>query len=775
MSRSIARQAFWGLGITLVILCIVNAMSYRAVHTLTYSDEERSRSFRLISAFQKIGSELQDADAAERGFLLTSDPRYLAPYNAYLANRKASFQRLRALASKEDSTTSKRNELEELVRLKEEDMQRSIRLRGSVGFDAAVQIILSGEGNKIMDRIRAALADLIAKENRSLALRDKEVFEAAGSAKIAMLLGTLAALLVAISAGLLIWGSLREREHTAGVLRRAHEGLEKRVEERTAELEMANSRLKNEVVIRQNAEFALEKHQHFLQAVLDSLDEGIVACDADGNILLLNPATRRLFGLPADKDPETLQSLNEVATLFWPDGITPLAIVDRPLHRTLAGDIVRNFEMAVTPPGANPRNIVSSAYEIRPENNERIGAVLALRDITEIKQTETATLARETAEASNRAKSEFLSRMSHELRTPLNAILGFAQLLQMDKLAPEQTESIDQILKGGRHLLALINEVLDISRIEVGKLAISPEPVLVSEAISEVVDLVAPIAKQRHVTIEIASAIVDERHVMADRQRIKQVLLNLLSNAVKYNHDAGWVRITHDQNAADTIRISVSDSGSGVPRERIHRLFTPFDRLGADQSGIEGTGLGLCLSKGLVELMGGQMGFETLENRGSTFWFELRAVESPEGKLDPSLHPSVSVPVSHAGSGKKVLYIEDNLSNMRLVERILQQRPGITVVPAMQGRLGVELAAQHEPDIIFLDLNLPDMHGIDVLRLLKTDAATAAIPVIVISADATPGQIEKLLAAGAQNYLTKPINVAEFLSELDRIATQNHE
>ncbi|HEX9245934.1 MAG TPA: ATP-binding protein, partial [bacterium] len=325
------------------------------------------------------------------------------------------------------------------------------------------------------------------------------------------------------------------------------------------------------------------------------------------------------------------------------------------------------------------------------------------------------------------------------------------------------------ILKGGRHLLALINEVLDIERIEAGRIAIALEPAPLGEIVQETLDLIYPLAAKAGVRVHAEISGIPERSVLADRQRLKQVLLNLLSNGVKYNHPGGSVILCAEDVPQGRVRVKVSDTGMGISREKMDRLFTPFDRLGAEQRGIEGTGLGLALSKRLVEAMDGILGAESEEGKGSTFWVEFARAEMPVHDPEPETRAAVLSPAREASLSRTVLCIEDNLSNFDLVRHALARVPGIRLLPAMQGQLGFDLAREHQPDLILLDLHLPDIPGDEVLRRLREDPATRRIPVIMTSADAMPAQVDRLLKAGACAYLTKPLDIKKFLDHVKQI------
>lgn len=547
---------------------------------------------------------------------------------------------------------------------------------------------------------------------------------------------------------------------------------------------------------------------HIQTRLLDAVEQPVVAFDIDKRITFWNEYAHTLYGYTA---AETMgHPLSDVFQIRSIDGTGLLP--QTPLEESWTGEALMQSK------GGTQIPMLVSRSPLRDSAGKLIGGVTVATDITERKQAEIslqqanerlearvqertaelgdaieelraeiserqrieATLrqsethlrqASREAERANAAKNEFLSRMSHELRTPLNAILGFAQLLEMDQLPPEQNDSVEQILKGGKHLLGLIDEVLDISRMEEGRLSVSLEPVELGQVVRECIGMVRPLAAQRNLALNVRLGDAWDVHILADRQRLKQVLVNLLANAVKYNNAGGRVTLAASVAAAGKIRIAVEDTGPGIPADKLERLFTPFDRLGAEQTEIEGTGLGLALSQRLVRLMGGTIGVESEYGQGTTFWVELPQVDSPIEELtNGAPHTTFETPAPDTMNGKmkhKILYIEDNLSNLRLLQRILTHRPQIELVTAMQGQLGLDLARVHQPDLIYLDLHLPDISGHEVLDQLQSDPITRDIPVVVVSADATPRQVERLLATGARAYLTKPLDVRQFYSVLD--------
>jgi PAS domain S-box-containing protein len=416
--------------------------------------------------------------------------------------------------------------------------------------------------------------------------------------------------------------------------------------------------------------------------------------------------------------------------------------------------------------------MLSSISPVKNTKGDITHFIESQANLDNIKQTEVELkTAIEEAHQASQAKSLFLSSMSHELRTPLNSILGFAQLMASERFEPlsdRQKEGISQILKGGNHLLNLINEVLDLSRIEAGNIQVYLEDTELAPIIEDVLTSIEPLAEKNRVRVinEIACGGV---FVKADFTRFKQVLMNLLSNAVKYNVEGGTVTLGCDNFSSQKIRISVSDTGSGIAEDKFDKLFEPFDRLGKETSDIEGTGIGLTITKRLVDLMNAELGFESEVGTGSTFYvdFEKTGHQGQEDEISilaPGDHNFASLKSEHL-----ILYIEDNAANLNLVKNVLQRKTHIEIISADHGQAGVALATERQPDLILMDIDLPDMSGFDALQLLRKTDKTKDIPVVAVSADVMSGTITKALEMGFKDYITKPININRFLKILDNI------
>ncbi len=553
---------------------------------------------------------------------------------------------------------------------------------------------------------------------------------------------------------------ISDRKRAEAALQRSHDELELRVTERTAALSHTNAELESEIIERQRAVEAQQESYALLHAVTEGTTDCIFVKDLQGRYLMINSAGARR------RRKTVAEILGKVDTdLFSPETARIIMEADR---RVLAADATQTFEETTVEDGVTRTHLVTKGPHRNPRG-EVIGIVGIARDVTARKQQEDALrAAKEEADTANLAKSEFLSRMSHELRTPLNAILGFGQILDREDLDPLSKESVGYILKGGRHLLDLINEVLDIARVEAGHAELSLEPIALDDIVPEACALVRPLATERNIRLGANTAGLSDKHVLADRQRLKQVLINLLSNAIKYNRESGQVEIACGQKPDGWTFIAVHDTGPGISPQDLPKLFTPFERLNASTSNVEGTGLGLALSQQLVKAMGGTLNVESVLGRGTTFTIELPQATAPQEQLSDLPAGAIGDTSKEIEGSYSLLCIEDNPSNLRLIEAILRGRPEITLLAAVQGSVGLDLARQHEPDLILLDLNLPDIHGSEVLARLQQSALTRDIPVVVISADATPHQVERLLGAGARDYLTKPLNVAQFLLTLDK-------
>lgn len=534
-------------------------------------------------------------------------------------------------------------------------------------------------------------------------------------------------------------GELEAREEE---LAETHRDLEKLVADRTRQLERSESGLRQ---------------------ILETVVDGIITADSDGQIRSFNPAAERMFGYAAEE------------------------VIGQPLSLLMPSPEAGEHQAHVNAflAGQSDSDAVGRGREVRGRHRDgrifhlevalshaRVGGEILftgiVRDVTARHEAEAALRrAKEDAERASRAKSDFLSAMSHELRTPLNAILGFAQLLEAgrtDPLTERQRSQVQYILKAGDHLLDLINEVLDLARIETGRLSVSIEEVSLGAALGESLAVIAPIADRRKITVTAPDA-DGLPAVRADFIRLKQVLLNLLSNAVKYNNEGGSVTVTVTDDGDDQpVGIAVADDGPGIPADRRDELFQPFNRLGAETSEVEGTGIGLALSKALIELMGGTIDVESGPGQGAVF-----RIRVPRGTMPTASAPPTAPDPEPASTGARlVLYVEDNPANIRLIREVIDEWGDMAVITAHTGELGLEMAIDHRPDVILMDINLPGMNGLATLAALKRDPRTRAIPVIALSADAMPKAVARGREAGFQTYLTKPVKIPELRQALAR-------
>ena len=524
-------------------------------------------------------------------------------------------------------------------------------------------------------------------------------------------------------------------------------------------------------------QMALLKTGALQNAIVTSANFSIIATDEKGIIQLFNVGAERMLGYSASEvvnkinpsdihDPEEVMARAEALS-------RELGIHVAPGFEALAYKASRGiediYELTYIRKDGDRFPAIISITALRDDYRDIIGYLLIGTDNSVRKQVELElNEAMAVVEKANLAKSEFLSSMSHELRTPLSAILGFAQLIDSGSPlpTPSQKRSIDQILHAGWYLLELINEILDLALIESGRLSFSLEPVSLTELMYECKAMTESQAEKRNITITFPQ-FVTPHFVKADRTRMKQMLINLLSNAIKYNKPNGAVIVNYIVTTPERIRICIEDTGNGLPPDKIAQLFQPFNRLGQESSAEEGTGIGLVMTKRLVELMGGKIGVESTVEKGSTFWIEMNLTDKPLDKIGVIEHKSAQSPFQTDSQSHRLLYVEDNPANLMLVEDIIVRRPDIYLLTAKDGLEGIEIARTSKPDVILMDINLPGISGIKAMQILREDPETAHIPVVALSANAMPRDIRKGLEAGFFRYLTKPIKVDEFLETVD--------
>jgi PAS domain S-box-containing protein len=521
----------------------------------------------------------------------------------------------------------------------------------------------------------------------------------------------------------------------------------------------------------------LRDQQFYTRSLIESNIDALITTDPAGIITDVNKQMEALTGCTRD----------ELIGAPFKDCFTDPERAEAGIKRVLIASKVTDYELTARARDGKETVVSYNATTFHDRDRKLQGVFAAARDVTDRKRFERKLQennvelerAKAAAEKASLAKSDFLSSMSHELRSPLNAILGFAQLINSDSPppTPTQTASIDQILHAGWYLLELINEILDLAQIESGKLALSREPTSLAEVMLECRAMMEPQGQHRGIRMTFPQSGMPF-YVDADRTRLKQVLVNLLSNAIKYNQANGTVVVDYTASTPGRLRVSVRDSGAGLSPEMLTQLFQPFNRLGRETSREEGTGIGLVMSKRLVELMGGTIGVASTIGSGSVFWFELNSTDAPQLAVEPAAPAAIAVaPAQHGAPLRTLLYVEDNPANLKLVEQLIARRPDMRLLVATDGDLGVQLARANQPEVILMDINLPGISGIEALKILREDPATAHIPVVALSANAMPRDIEKGLQAGFFRYLTKPIRVNEFMNTLDvalKFAAEGH-
>jgi PAS domain S-box-containing protein len=859
----------------------VSFFSFRQIETAA---DARRQTIVLLHAANELLSELKDAETGQRGYALTGDEAFLAPY---LEVQDGLAGRLEALLqiTPEPAERLRLQTVAPLLQAKLQHMSAVVALRRSGDMAGALARVRNGEGKRLMDTIRAEMGTFVGQQEAALGQRDAEFRLRMARLFNLIVVASLLTVAMALFFGYLIYRDARQR-------------LQNQLHQETRRLlalqEATNGQL-------QQANLALSDREEKLAVTLNSIGDAVIATDAQACVTLLNPVAEQLtgwsqaqaLGRPVGevfhilskqtRQPSaipvmqtlahgTVQGLANHTVLMARDG-TESDIADScaPIHdregqvvgavlvfRNVTGEykVQRalreseerfrgTFENAaigiahvgldgrwlqmnealcrmtgytaaelagmrfadITHPDDLQADLVQmqqvlsgeiTTYSMRKRYVCKGGALLwanltvsllrdpagqplhfisMIEDITEFKRLDQILQDRNTelqgakieAEKANLAKSDFLSSMSHELRTPLNAILGFAQLMESGTPAPTPTQrrNLEQILKAGWYLLELINEILDLALIESGKVVLSHEPVSLDCVLPECQTMMEPQAHKRGIGMTFPRLGGVPCFVRADRMRLKQVLINLLSNAIKYNRPGGAVAVDFARPSAQRVRISVRDTGVGLSEAQLAQLFQPFNRLGQEGSTEEGTGIGLVVTRRLVELMGGTLGVHSAMGVGSVFWIELDLTLAP--RLEPLQAPQATLPavVPDGGPQRTVLYVEDNPANLELVAQLLARRADLLLLSAADGRLGIEFARAHQPQLILMDIHLPGISGMEAMKILRADPCTAHIPIIALTANAVPRDIEMGLEAGFFSYLTKPIMVHQFMAALD--------
>ena len=753
----------WFAGVTLIVALGVAALFW-ALGRIDAAAAERGRCWMVVHRANELLSELKDAETGQRGYLLTGDEAFLGPY---LTARDGVIGHLQALRDLTTLTTAlaRVDAAKPLIGEKLAELERTIALRRHGDLPAALAIVAGGLGKRMMDSIRLELLGYIHVEEAALAQHQAQFKSNMRFLFACLAVGSLVTLLLAFS---VVYSTLRKSQLQ----------LEREVYRET-QLRLEGQKTTNEQLRQLNT--GLQVSEERLAVTLQSIGDGVITTDAAGRVALLNAVAEQLTGWTQAAAAD--RPVDEVFRIFNQETRRPAVI---PVQETLARGTIQglaNHTVLIARDGRECA-IADSCAPIRGRDGQVIGAVLVFRDVTEeyavqkaVRDSESAlklsngalVTARRAADQANLAKSEFLSSMSHELRSPLNAILGFAQLMETDteQPTPQQATRISQILQAGWHLLNLINEVLDLAVIESGKVSLSCEAVSLGDVMAQCRSMMEPQARKRGIQMTFP-LFENPVFVRADMTRLKQIVINLLSNAIKYNREEGTVMVDCTVSTPERIRISVRDSGAGLSPEKVAQLFQPFNRLGQEAGGVVGTGIGLVVTKRLAELMAGTVGVESTPGTGSVFWCELTATAAPQilaavGEVTIAGRSSTAAGLTE----RTVLCVEDNPANMELVKQLVGRCPNLRLLTAVNGTLGVELARTARPTVIIMDINLPGINGIEALRILRADPATAHIPVVALSANAMPRDITHGLEAGFFRYITKPIRVADFMDTLN--------
>ncbi len=735
------------LAVSVLLVVLGVATSFWSLNQMKEADAARKHTHVVIDMANNLLSALKDAETGQLGYLLTGDEHFLG---AYLAVRDSIGARLDELhqLTQVGAAHQHLDAMTPLIDARLAELLQVIELRHNHDITAALAIISNGQGERLMDSIRAEMTSFIQIEEDAQTQYEAQYQSNTRLLFILIVGASLVALLCAVVFAWLIYQGTLQRVRNLVHLETQH--LLEVQEETNRKLLQAKA--------------SLEKSREQLLSFIQNAPVNIAMFDMDMNYLAVSGHWMTEYSRGKD-----LVGRNHYE--LYPNMPAEWKVI---YQQGLAGATFMNVEDVWTRADGSKIWLRWSLQPWLDEHGAIGGIIISAEDISEHKRAEQVLLdmntelktAKADAEKANLAKSVFLSRMSHELRTPLNAILGFAQLLETGSppLQEVHIKRLQYITKAGWYLLELIKDILDLALIESDKIPLLREPVLLAEVMRECCSMIELQAQQCGIQVNFLP--VDESWlVSADRTRLKQVIVNLLSNAIKYNRAQGTVEVVCSCTP-ERIRINIRDSGEGISPEMQKQLFQPFNRLGKESSTVEGTGIGLVVTKLLIEQMGGRIGVKSTAGVGSEFRVELiRAAPQP---ADGDILPAALAPqAKEVAALRKLLYVEDNPANLMLVEEIMAEQPGVHMLSARDGNAGIALARTHLPDVILMDINLPGISGVEAMNILRNDPATKHIPIIAISANAMEYDRTKGLEAGFFQYLTKPIKINEFKNALD--------
>lgn len=767
LDQPLARKGLIVIALPLICLLIALGSVFLADRESRRAEDYVRVTFAIQSDILELHALLAEGASGVRGYLLTGDAAFLAPFEKANAELPSVFAAMRPLIT--DAEQSARLDgMEPLVFQKLAGLNELLdkgRQNGQSINDDMRQTLV--DNKVVLDELRARIQQMREREDTLLQERTKQADAIRDRAQLITIVGAIVGLVGCVVAIILMSkGIVRRVASLQMTARLLAMGQPVTAEEHARdELGVLSRALREASLLLKERESALRESEERFRLLVDGVhDYGIFGLDQQGRVVSWNAGAERIKGYTAD------EIIGEHFSRFYPQEVRD-TLPSQELQRAEADGRVEDEGWRVRKDGSRFwANVVVTA--LHDESGNPRGFSKITRDITDRKRNEEELLAaRYKAEQASEARSAFHSRLSHEFRTPLNSILGFAQILEMDLNEPETQASLAQILRAGRHLLSLLDDLLDLARIDAGRMELYIETLDASEIVSEAVDLARPLAAPRKVGISIDMSHIPDAAITVDRRRFLQVLLNLLSNAIKFNREGGALRISARIVENDTLAIDISDTGLGIAEHRKERLFQPFERLGADSNATSGTGLGLALSQHLMQAMGGRLELGSTGADGSTF-----TVFAPAASGSSVTHRHTATETVGSLLGKRelevVLCVEDNPASLSLIENVLSRYCSARIIPAMLGGLGLTLAREHRPNLILLDINLPDINGLEILKSLKADSDTRAIPVIVISADATEAMRQRALQEGATRFLTKPLDIRQFLQTLDEVMAQ---